>query len=158
MNILLQNQIKNPNKWLSAFKLCFLILILFSPWVRCFSQNHIQHERLSIIYRKHFASNVDKIKIKEQAVVSRSDLSVLSISLIKFYKKYISSQDSKVCNFKESCSSFGLKAIRTYGFPTGYLITGDRLLRCNGLSRKYYKIDPKTKLAIDYPLQYYQFR
>jgi len=54
-----------------------------------------------------------------------------------------------------SCSHFGMEAIQEYGILHGLLMASDRLQRCNGLSRKFYPEDPKTTLAIDFPLEAY---
>jgi putative membrane protein insertion efficiency factor len=84
-----------------------------------------------------------------------SEAKLVSMGLIRLYQMFISSQDISVCNFIPSCSRFGMAAFRKYGLFYGGLMTADRLLRCNGLARKYYPIDPGTGLAIDYPIEVY---
>jgi len=84
-----------------------------------------------------------------------SELKLIATGLIRLYQLFISSQDMPVCNFTLSCSHFGMAAIRKYGFFYGILMISDRLQRCNGIGRKYYSIDSRTGLAIDYPIEVY---
>jgi len=84
-----------------------------------------------------------------------SEAKLICMGLIRLYQIFISSQDVSACNFTLSCSHFGMAAFRKYGLFYGGLMTADRLLRCNGLARRYYPIDPKTGLAIDYPIEVY---
>lgn len=99
---------------------------------------------------KEVSEKVSTFKFQE---VSEAKLAL--ISLIRFYQTFISSQDVSVCNFTLSCSRFSVLSIQRYGIFFGLLMTSDRLQRCNGLGRKYYPIDSKTGLAIDYPIDYY---
>jgi len=84
-----------------------------------------------------------------------SEFKLAIILLFKFYRQFISSQDKSVCNFTISCSQFGVIAIQKYGIIHGIFMTSDRLQRCNGLGRKYYPIDSKTGLAIDFSMDEY---
>lgn len=82
-----------------------------------------------------------------------------ALGLIKFYQRFISSQQNnkRVCTFSPSCSRFGAAAIEHCGVFYGVLLTSDRLQRCNGLGRKNYPIDPVTYKFSD-PLDSYSFR
>lgn len=84
-----------------------------------------------------------------------SEFKLAAFFLINLYQKFISSQDKSLCIFNNSCSKFGISAIQNYGIIHGILMASDRLQRCNGLARKYYLIDSKTGLAIDYPIDSY---
>lgn len=84
-----------------------------------------------------------------------SELRLAFTGIIRFYQIFISTQDVPACNFTLTCSRFTTKAIQDYGAIQGILMGGDRLQRCFGLSRKYYPIDFKTGLAIDYPVEVY---
>jgi len=79
-----------------------------------------------------------------------SEFKTAAILLIHLYQEFISSQDKPICNFTISCSHFGVSAIQKHGVIRGIFMASDRLQRCNGLGRKYYPIDSKTGLAIDY--------
>jgi len=57
---------------------------------------------------------------------------------IKIYQKGISTQDLPSCVFSPSCSNFAYTAIRELGFIRGWLLAGDRLLRCNPFAKNYY--------------------
>lgn len=84
-----------------------------------------------------------------------SELKLVFIGIIRFYQLFISSQDQHTCNFTESCSRFGISAIKKYGIFYGLLIASDRVQRCNVVGRKYYPIDKETGLSIDYPVEEY---
>lgn len=60
------------------------------------------------------------------------------------YQKLLSSQDAPKCNFSPGCSRFGLEAFHHRGVLLGWLMTSDRLMRCNGLSRQSYEVDAAT--------------
>ena len=83
-----------------------------------------------------------------------SGLKLISTGLIRIYQKFISSQDSEVCNFTPSCSRFGMSAIQEFGIVRGIALTVDRLCRCNGTAAFYYPIHPQTGLCFD-PIAHY---
>ena len=87
--------------------------------------------------------------------VNHSNLGWISVALLNFYQKVISSQDLPHCMFDFTCSAFSKYAIKKYGPFWGILMTFDRLLRCNGVGIIYYKIDPSTGKAIDFPIELY---
>ena len=84
-----------------------------------------------------------------------SEIKLAFSGVIRFYQIYLSSQDAPACNFTLTCSRFMTKAIQEHGAVHGFLMASDRLQRCFGASRKYYPRDPKTGLAIDYPVEAY---
>lgn len=68
-----------------------------------------------------------------------------------FYKKVISPQDNTSCPLHPSCSSFSSQAFKRNSLVTGYLLTFDRLLRCNGLPGmfEYYQLDETQRFFLD---------
>ena len=96
-----------------------------------------------------------KKRITNFTIKEVSEAKLVCMGLIRLYQLFISSQDISVCNFTPSCSRFGMAAFRKHGLFYGGLMTADRLLRCNGLARRYYPVDPRTGLAIDYPTEVY---
>lgn len=111
---------------------------------------------LSFIIEKNPIEVVTKAEVSPFTFKETSELKLIATGLIRLYQLFISTQDMPVCNFTLTCSRFGMAAIRRYGFFYGILMTSDRLQRCNGvIGRKYYSIDPKTGLAIDYPIEVY---
>lgn len=84
-----------------------------------------------------------------------SEIKLAFMGLTRLYQLFISSQDKASCNFTLSCSRFGMSAIRKFGVFHGFLMTSDRLQRCNSLGRKYYSIDQKTGIALDYDINVY---
>ncbi|GAA0079209.1 membrane protein insertion efficiency factor YidD [Clostridium sp. CTA-5] len=55
----------------------------------------------------------------------------LLISLIKFYRGYISPRRNPCCRFTPTCSQYALDAIEKYGAIKGSLMALYRILRCN---------------------------
>jgi len=60
----------------------------------------------------------------------------LLISLIEFYRKYISGlKKHPTCRFYPTCSEYAILAIEKYGVLKGVLKAVWRVLRCNPFSR-----------------------
>ncbi len=78
-----------------------------------------------------------------------STFKLAATGLIRFYQKFISSQDIPTCNFQPTCSRFGMACIQKYGMLRGVLLTADRLLRCNGSQPRHYHKDEATGKYID---------
>ncbi|QCT75296.1 membrane protein insertion efficiency factor YidD [Macrococcoides canis] len=55
----------------------------------------------------------------------------LLLSLIKFYRKYISPMTPPACRFHPTCSQYGLEAIETHGAMKGAYLTVKRILKCH---------------------------
>ncbi len=96
-----------------------------------------------------------KIRKKQTKITDVSELKMFLLGLIRFYQKFISSQDADSCMFTVSCSHFSFYAIKHYGPFWGILMTLDRIQRCNGMGYIYYNIDIYKNKAIDYPIQLY---
>ena len=79
---------------------------------------------------------------------------LLFIGAIRFYQKFISTQDMPACNFVPSCSQFGAESLRRLGVFRGILLTSDRLQRCNSMSVSRYQIDHKSGKLVD-PVEIY---
>lgn len=60
------------------------------------------------------------------------------ISLIKFYRKYISPLKRPSCRFYPSCSEYALEAIGKYGAAKGGIMAIKRILRCHPFNRGGY--------------------
>jgi uncharacterized protein len=80
---------------------------------------------------------------------NRNDVEIFFSGLFLFYKSCFSSQDFNKCNFTPSCSEYGITAVKKKGVLKGFLMTFDRLHRCNGFNRKNYHRDPESNLLID---------
>lgn len=65
---------------------------------------------------------------------------LLAILLIMLYKILISPIFPKSCKYVPSCSSYGIVAIKRFGFFEGIFLTIKRVLRCH----------PKAKGGKDY--------
>ena len=59
----------------------------------------------------------------------------LLISLIKFYRKFISPGKAPCCKFRPTCSQYALDAINKYGAFKGGIMAGYRILRCHPFSK-----------------------
>lgn len=67
-----------------------------------------------------------------------------------FYKKFISSQDSRSCVFSPSCSEFAVEAFKHKGIVKGWVMTFDRLSRCHGFVKpSQYRFDNNNNLFYD---------
>ena len=85
-----------------------------------------------------------------------SEAKLLGIGMIRFYQKFISSQDKSSCIFTLSCSQFGIEAIKNKGLLKGALLAADRLMRCNSTAAVYYQQNTITLKAED-PVPLYLF-
>jgi putative membrane protein insertion efficiency factor len=56
------------------------------------------------------------------------------ISLIMFYRKYISPMKSTKCPYIPTCSEYALEAVTKHGAIKGGLLALWRILRCNPFS------------------------
>lgn len=63
-----------------------------------------------------------------------SELRLLLSGIVRAYQLLISSQDTDVCAYEPSCSRFGMLSMQRFGVLRGFLLTADRLTRCNGLT------------------------
>jgi putative component of membrane protein insertase Oxa1/YidC/SpoIIIJ protein YidD len=84
-----------------------------------------------------------------------SELKLAMSGMVRVYQVFVSPQGPPSCNFTVTCSHFLTRAVQKYGFVHGLLMGGDRLFRCNRGGRKFYRIDPGTGHAIDYPVETY---
>lgn len=67
--------------------------------------------------------------------------------LLMAYREGLSPVDGPSCPFHPTCSGFARQAIRSHGLATGILMTGDRLMRCNGSGHdRYTRILPMGML------------
>lgn len=78
-----------------------------------------------------------------------SEVKLFFLCVLKFYQLFISSQDRPACMFTPTCSEYARLAIEKYGLLAGTVMAAERLLRCNGTGRKYYRIDDKTGRLYD---------
>ena len=62
----------------------------------------------------------------------------LLISLINFYRKFISPTRPSCCRYRPTCSQYALDAINKYGAFKGGLMAVYRILRCNPFSKGGY--------------------
>ena len=60
------------------------------------------------------------------------------ISMINFYRKYISPARPSCCRFTPTCSQYALDAIRKYGSFRGSIMAVYRIIRCNPLCKGGY--------------------
>lgn len=70
------------------------------------------------------------------------------ISILKFYKKYISKGLNSGCIFTPTCSEYAVEALEKYGFFKAFALILSRILRCNPLNKGGFDPvpdDPKIK-------------
>lgn len=74
------------------------------------------------------------------------DIKKVLISMILFYKSYISPGIKPCCRFYPTCSSYALEAIEKFGTVKGLLLALRRVLRCNPLNRAGYDPVPEKHI------------
>ena len=62
----------------------------------------------------------------------------LLISLINFYRKFISPGRPSCCKYRPTCSQYALDAINKYGAFRGSIMAVYIILRCNPFSKGGY--------------------
>jgi len=60
------------------------------------------------------------------------------ISILKFYKKYISPCLPSSCRFYPTCSEYAIESIKKYGVLKGSIKGAYRILRCNPFNKGGY--------------------
>ncbi len=55
----------------------------------------------------------------------------LLLSLIRFYRRYISPMHTPCCRFTPTCSTYAMQAIEKYGALKGGYLALRRVLRCH---------------------------
>ncbi len=65
-------------------------------------------------------------------------MKTLTISLLKFYRKYLSTLNIRCCRFYPSCSEYAIGAVEKHGVLFGGIKSVWRLIRCNPFSRGGY--------------------
>lgn len=65
------------------------------------------------------------------------------VSLIKFYRKFISPLKPPSCRFIPTCSVYAIEAIEKHGVFKGLYLSLRRILRCNPLSKGGYDPVPE---------------
>lgn len=58
-------------------------------------------------------------------------IKLLTLSLIRFYQRFISPLLGSNCRFHPSCSHYTYEAIERYGVWKGLFMGGKRILRCH---------------------------
>jgi len=58
--------------------------------------------------------------------------------LLGAYSNGVSPADGPTCSFYPTCAGFAKDALHRHGLAEGILMTGDRLMRCNGYDRGIY--------------------
>ena len=53
------------------------------------------------------------------------------LSLIRFYRRYVSPGRPPCCRFIPTCSAYALEAVEKYGAVKGSFLAAKRILRCN---------------------------
>lgn len=71
----------------------------------------------------------------------------LLLSMIRFYRRFLSPLKKPCCRFYPTCSRYALDAVRVWGPITGTGLAAWRLLRCQPFSRGGYDPVPERKHA-----------
>lgn len=60
------------------------------------------------------------------------------VSLIKFYRHWVSPMYTPCCKYRPTCSEYALQAVEKHGAIKGSLMAIWRILRCNPFSKGGY--------------------
>ncbi|MDG5473565.1 membrane protein insertion efficiency factor YidD [Jeotgalibacillus sp. ET6] len=72
-------------------------------------------------------------------------MSKLLLSIISFYRKFISPLTPPSCRFYPTCSQYGMEAIQKHGALKGGWLTVIRLLKCHPFHRGGIDYVPEKK-------------
>lgn len=78
----------------------------------------------------------ESIESWKRAVMGR--MSRILISLIRFYRKYISPMKRSCCIYIPTCSQYAIEAITKYGAVKGSYLAVRRILRCHPFAKGGY--------------------
>jgi putative membrane protein insertion efficiency factor len=66
--------------------------------------------------------------------------------LLVGYRRGMSPVDGPTCPFHPTCSGFAGESIRRHGLLQGIVMTGERLIRCNGFDKSdYLRVAPEGR-------------
>ncbi|ACR78981.1 MULTISPECIES: membrane protein insertion efficiency factor YidD [Kosmotoga] len=65
------------------------------------------------------------------------------LTLINFYRKYISPSKPPTCRFTPTCSAYTFEAVQRFGVFKGLLLGTWRILRCNPFNKGGYDPVPE---------------
>jgi putative component of membrane protein insertase Oxa1/YidC/SpoIIIJ protein YidD len=141
------------------FKVIFLLLVILITTSHPLMSQSLSKDVRNII--QSFPAT-EAFSVKNEAVPVPLDVSNTSefkmffMMALRGYQLFISSQDMPICNFKPSCSRFSQAAFRQAGLFQGFLLTSDRLQRCNGLPGmlRHYELIPGLRRFLD-PVESY---
>ena len=69
--------------------------------------------------------------------------------LLGAYRNGVSPADGPTCAFQPTCSGYAGIAIHRHGLAEGILLTGDRLMRCNGYDKSAYPMVGRERRFLD---------
>ncbi len=137
-------------------RLIIIILFMFILSISCYSQlmkgTIWYYEEYPVVdsteYNKYF-KNYEKRKQRDSSPwMIVNPIKFGMVLFIKTYQFFFSQLDGSHCQFRPSCSHFGVLAVKKYGLK-GILMTADRLLRCNPFTYKTYPLTPDRKHHYD---------
>jgi len=56
------------------------------------------------------------------------------LTILRFYRKYISPLKPPSCRFTPTCSAYAMQAVERFGVLRGLYLAARRILRCNPLN------------------------
>ncbi|MBV6494712.1 MAG: putative membrane protein insertion efficiency factor [Turneriella sp.] len=115
----------------------FFILLNFLVFFSSATGNSVFAEEPWSISHRHPVTR-DAIWEKKH---THKDIPSDSISLIRFYQKYISPLSGPTCHYVPTCSAYTAEAVQKYGLFKGIVMGTDRLIRCHPMQREY-PLDP----------------
>jgi len=74
-------------------------------------------------------------------------MSVAALGALSIYRRFITTQDAQECQFEISCSKFSTLAFKKRDPLSAFIITADRITRCNPFAANYYVVGNGGKLV-----------
>jgi len=121
--------------------LLFLMLVLSNPSSYGQSDGDINFFLVNPVKKDPAPKEIKKDK---------NDIELTVSLLFGFYQNFLSTQDGSTCSFYPSCSRYCKHAISKNGLIKGCVQGLDRLVRCNGLSPRKYKVDIEKRKLVDH--------
>ncbi len=87
--------------------------------------------------------------LSEHRAKGTSPFALIPLGAIRFYQEFLSPQSVPACNFHPTCSHYSFQAFKKYGILRGFLLTSDRLQRCNYWARGHYPLAKDGRHLLD---------
>lgn len=129
-------------------KKLFLFIIAFYLIDNAFSQTNLAKDSTFQLFLA-----VSKPKEIAKSEYGKGNAGSLFFPFLFLYKSFLSEHDvPDVCRFEPTCGSYSAIAIQKHGILKGFVMTFDRLQRCNNFHyHEQYEFKPTQNIYLDHP-------